>query len=74
MATILILRSILVVALAAASIGIASASATARQDAGEHARTYSELNQPLKRIGAQLVRGDNLTGNGVDAPLWVPQA
>ncbi len=29
---------------------------------------------PLSRVGTQLVRCDNLTGNGVEAPLWIPQA
>lgn len=29
--------------------------------------------QSLHRIGSQLVIGDNLTGNGVAAPCWVPE-
>ena len=28
---------------------------------------------PLERIGSQLVRGDNLTGDDVAAPLTVPE-
>ncbi len=28
---------------------------------------------PLERLGRQLVRGDNLTGAGTAAPLWVPE-
>lgn len=28
---------------------------------------------PLERIGTQLVRCDNLTGAGVDAPFWIPE-
>lgn len=28
---------------------------------------------PLERIGSQLVRGDNLTGDDVTAPLTVPE-
>lgn len=28
---------------------------------------------PLERIGSQLVRCDNLTGAGVDAPYWIPE-
>ncbi len=28
----------------------------------------------LERIGTQFVRGDNLTGAGVPAPDWVPEA
>lgn len=27
----------------------------------------------LERIGSQLVRCDNLTGGGVDAPFWIPE-
>jgi len=28
---------------------------------------------PLERIGTQLVRCDNLTGAGVEAPFWIPE-
>ena len=28
---------------------------------------------PLRRIGTQLVRCDNLTGSGVRAPSWIPE-
>lgn len=28
---------------------------------------------PLERIGAQLVRCDNLTGGDVSAPDWIPE-
>ncbi|QGN57773.1 hypothetical protein [Nostocoides sp. HKS02] len=34
--------------------------------------TYDDI-CPLTRLGTQLVRCDNLTGNGATAPLWVPQ-
>ena len=27
----------------------------------------------LQRVGTQLVRCDNLTGNGAQAPQWVPE-
>jgi hypothetical protein len=30
------------------------------------------MDRPLERVGTQFVRGDDLTGNGVEAPLWVP--
>lgn len=33
--------------------------------------TYADC--PLERIGAQLVRCDNLTGGNVPAPDWIPQ-
>ena len=29
---------------------------------------------PLTRMGTQLVRCDNLTGSGITAPIWIPQA
>ena len=29
---------------------------------------------PLERVGTQFVRCDNLTGNGVPAPLFIPEA
>jgi hypothetical protein len=32
-----------------------------------------EHNCPLRRVGNQLVRCDNLTGAGVSAPHWVPE-
>jgi hypothetical protein len=60
-------------------------SATARPDPGDpsaeqsctavargHALSY-EPNCPLRRIGDQLVRCDNLTGAGAAAPSWVPE-
>ncbi|TQJ36361.1 hypothetical protein [Arthrobacter sp. SLBN-122] len=33
----------------------------------------SFLSCPLERIGTQLVRCDNLTGAGVEAPFWIPE-
>jgi hypothetical protein len=35
---------------------------------------YSVVGCPLERIADQFVRCDNLTGNGVPAPWYVPQA
>jgi hypothetical protein len=37
-----------------------------------HALSY-EPNCPLRRIGDQLLRCDNLTGAGIPAPFWVPE-
>lgn len=48
--------------------------AAARQDAGpapEQEPTSTSC--PLTRVGTQLVRCDDLTGNAVSAPLWIPQ-
>ncbi|HEV7194630.1 MAG TPA: hypothetical protein VGN19_01705 [Pedococcus sp.] len=52
--------------------------AAARPDPGpkpttNQQATTSEGYCPLERIGRQLIRCDNLTGNGVSAPLWVPE-
>lgn len=52
--------------------------ASARQGAGPQPATANQTRDgdgscPLARVGTQLVRCDNLTGNGVNAPLWVPE-
>jgi hypothetical protein len=40
----------------------------------EVSRAHSSIDQKcwLSRVGTQFVRCDDLTGNGVQAPLWVP--
>ena len=48
-------------------------SAQARQDPGPPLPVAHELKRPLERVGTQFVRGDDLTGNGVPAPLWIRQ-
>lgn len=40
--------------------------------AAASAPTMGQQTCPLTRLGAQLVRCDNLTGAGAPAPLWVP--
>jgi hypothetical protein len=35
--------------------------------------SWHEHNCPLRRVGSQLVRCDNLTGAGATAPDWVPK-
>jgi hypothetical protein len=54
---------------------LAAIPAAARPDPGEPIpiRFPSYNNCPLSRIGTQLVRCDNLTGGGVEAPVWVPE-
>ena len=48
--------------------------ASARQDPGPAPeRESTSTSCPLTRVGSQFVRCDNLTGNGVSAPLWIPQ-
>ncbi|HEX2362436.1 MAG TPA: hypothetical protein VHI11_10220 [Jiangellaceae bacterium] len=65
-------------AAAAATIiaGLAAVPATARPDPGDSISprfSSYDNNRPLTRIGTQLTRGDDLTGGGVKAPLWVPE-
>jgi hypothetical protein len=64
-------------AIALALIATVGGPASARQDAGDPPTdVYAHLTPgqyPLERIGRQLVRGDNLTGAGVAAPLTVPE-
>jgi hypothetical protein len=63
---------------AALSFGIPS-TATARQDPGPPphptpvAWESMPFRCPVERIGAQIVRCDNLSGAGVSAPLGLPQ-
>jgi hypothetical protein len=52
--------------------------AAARPDPGPKPTTTQPVTArygycPLERIGTQLIRCDNLTGNGVPALLWVPE-
>ena len=35
--------------------------------------TATRVALPLRRVGAHLVRGDNLTGAGVPAPAWITE-
>jgi hypothetical protein len=77
----LLLRQLIAPASAAALVLLIGATpAAARPDAGTpvtstaSATASTSANSghcPLERIGTQLVRCDNLTGNGVAAPGWV---
>ena len=53
---------------------LTAATAAARQDVGERVAGATEPTScSLTRVGAQYVRCDDLTGNGVPAPGWLPQ-
>ena len=56
-------------------IGLTATPSSARQDPGP-ATTHSSSHDPcpLRRLGTHFVRCDNLTGNGVEAPGWIPRA
>lgn len=50
--------------------------ASARPDPSPKPANQSAVRQgycPLERIGRQLIRCDNLTGDGVSAALWVAE-
>jgi hypothetical protein len=71
------------------SLGAGIGPASARPDPGElvggrevatkavpissMAELSAGLRCPLRRVGAQYVRCDNLTGAGAKAPAWVPE-
>ncbi|GAA4733337.1 hypothetical protein GCM10025782_35900 [Pedococcus ginsenosidimutans] len=55
-------------------VALGTLPATARQDPGEaHGRSTASCFCALERVGSQFVACDNLTGNGVPAPAWVPE-
>ena len=73
------LRQLIAPASAAALVLLIGATpAAARPDAGTPVTSAASATTstddgrcPLQRLGTQLVRCDNLTGNGVAAPGWV---
>lgn len=56
-------------------LGAGALPATARQDAGPVVvhPTTDDRHCTLARVGTQFVKCDNLTGNGVSAPGWIPR-
>ena len=52
----------------------AAVPAAARPEAGPALeREPTSTSCPLERVGTQFVKCDDLTGNGVSAPGWVPE-
>ena len=70
--TIRTIRTIVAFAAAVALLGIGG-GAQARQDAGTPVATDLDPVCGLARVDHQFVACDNLTGNGVAAPLWIPE-
>jgi hypothetical protein len=71
------MRPLVAAILATATMGITCTAASARPDIGESAPATvcsSGLNCAIARVGLQIVRGDNLSGAGAAAPLWLPRA
>lgn len=69
-------RPVLAGLLAIAVSGLLASGASARQDAGDprESRFYeNELRNPLTRVGDQITRGDNNSGNDVSAPHHLPE-
>lgn len=57
-------------------IGLGAVPSAARPDPGLsaiHAAVEARNGRPLERVAQQFVRCDDLTGNGVPAPPWIPQ-
>ena len=65
-------RIICIAATTSALVGVGSA-AQARPDPGPTPTAPHHAYRSLERVGTQFVRGDDLTGNGVKAPLWIPE-
>jgi hypothetical protein len=57
-------------------LGAGPLPATARQDPGPIVvhTIPDDGHCTLARVGTQYVKCDNLTGNGVPAPSWIPRA
>lgn len=54
------------------SLLLTAGAATTSSDTDDNSLT-TYVDCPLERIGTQLVRCDNLTGAGVQAPAWIPE-
>jgi hypothetical protein len=69
------IRGILVTTtLAVALVSHGAPAATARPDPGPaEDPTPADAYCSVERIGRQIVHCDNLSGDGVPAPLWLPQ-
>ncbi|WP_392545105.1 hypothetical protein [Oryzobacter telluris] len=56
------------------AVGLGATPAQARDDAGPAATVVGHAGACfLERVGDQLVRCDDLTGNGVPAPGYIPE-
>jgi hypothetical protein len=67
-------RAAAAVAAALVVTGLAAEPSSARQDRGTPVVAVANGSDcPLQRVGTQFVRCDDLTGNGVPAPGYVPE-
>ena len=70
-----IARGLAPIAAALVLISLGAAPSFARSDPGTHIPPSDHAGGcRLQRVGAQFVRCDSLTGNGVAAPAWIPRA
>ncbi len=68
-------RALAPIAAALVLISLGAAPSFARSDLGTHIPPTDHAGGcRLQRVGAQFVRCDSLTGNGVAAPAWIPRA
>jgi hypothetical protein len=53
---------------------LGASPASAHVDPGQDVRTHTDppSSCPLERVGTQFVKCDDLTGNGVPAPAYIP--
>jgi hypothetical protein len=67
-------RVLPILAVTAVLAGLTVLPATARQDVGSpRLAAVPASTCQLARVGTQFVKCDDLTGNGVPAPAWVPE-
>jgi hypothetical protein len=70
-----IARALAPIAAATVLISLGATPSSARSDLGTRLPTTDHAGAcQLLRVGTQFVRCDNLTGNGVAAPAWIPSA
>jgi hypothetical protein len=55
------------------TVCLVTGPAAARQDSGPTPPRIDQAHRVLARVGTQYVVGDDLTGNGVPAPAWIPE-
>jgi hypothetical protein len=69
-----VIRTVTPIAAALVLISLTATPSSARQDAGPSLpHTTNDGRCRLQRVDTQFVRCDDLTGNGVPAPGYVPE-
>ena len=69
-----IIRNVAPIAAALIVIGLGATPSLARPDPGNDIDRANHVGERvLERVGTQRIRCDNLTGNGVPAPSYIPE-